>query len=184
MMVAKNTGKTVCAYELGTNTKVEEELIEEGKIVVCDDGSYELFSSETVGAEHGEKAVAGDYFKVDKGNNPYPNAREWFLANHKPISGDEYEQIPKPLEAWTADQPIDDRIQFLIDHKGLILNPDEPEKYFTAPLWGTIETADNQATLIFYSVTRDDSGKVVDADFNFVMKEAFNDSETGYHVVE
>lgn len=183
-MVAKNTGKTVCAYELGANTEVEAKLIEEGKIVVCDDGSYELFSSETVGAEHGQLAKVGDFFKVDQKGNPYPNDREWFLSNHKHISGDEYEQIPKPLEAWTADQPIDDRIQFLIDSKGLVLNPNDPAKYFTAPLWGALETADAEATLIFYSVTRDDSGKVVDADFNFVMKEAFNDDATGYHVVE
>ena len=68
--------------------------------------------------------------------------------------------------------------QFLAENKGLMLQPEDPEKYFGVPLWGGWETAADDAVLIFYSVSYADDGSVIDADFNFVAREEF---EASYH---
>ena len=170
--VVKNNGKQVQAWELGMGTKMELKLIKEGKIVYAGNGNYELFSQES-NSGSGEKAYAGDFFKVDKAGYPYPNSRSWFLENHRPIDGDFYEQLPKPLNAWEVKEGITPEIQFLIDHKGLKLSPENPEQYFGAELWGTWLTAAIDAVLIFYSVTRNKEGIIIDADFNFVARKEF-----------
>ncbi len=81
MMVQKKHGKAVRAYELGAGTEAEQRMIAEGKILVHPDGSYELFSQET--DQHGEHAKAGDFFKIDSSDQPYPNARAYFMSNQR-----------------------------------------------------------------------------------------------------
>lgn len=170
--VIKNNGKKVQAWELGMGSAMELKLIKEGKIVYAGNGNYELFSQEC-NSGAGEKANAGDFFKVDKAGYPYPNNRAWFLENHRHIDGDTYEQRPKPLDAWEVTEGITPEVQFLIDHKGLKLSPETPEQYFGANLWGAWLTAASDAVLVFYSVTRNESGVIIDADFNFVARKEF-----------
>ena len=174
--VIKNKGKEVRAWELGTNSPMERKLIAEGKIQKTCNG-FLLFSQEAQSGE-GEHAKAGDFFKVDKAGYPYPNKRDFFLLNHTPIEGDTYEQHPKELLAWEIAEEITPEVQFLIDHKGLVLNPQKPDQYFGAKLWGAWLTAASDAVLIFYSVSYDDEGNVIDADFNFVARAEF---EAAYH---
>jgi hypothetical protein len=126
-----------------------------------DNGEYELFSQEAKSGS-GEKANAGDFFKVDKAGYPYPNKWDWFLANHRHIDADSYEQLPKPMDAWETTEPVTPEIDFLINHKGLKLSPDTPEQYFGAELWGAWLTAASDAVLVFYSVTRDENGVITD----------------------
>ena len=174
--VIKNSGKQVQAWELGTGSEMERKLIEEGKIVSTGI-SFELFSQESKNGS-GELAKKGDFFKVDKAGYPYPNDREWFLANHRQLDGDTYEQLPKALLAWEAYEEVSKEVQYLIDHKGLKLDPENPEQYFGAELWGAWLTAAQDAVLIFYSVSYSEEGMVLDADFNFVARAEF---ETTYH---
>jgi len=175
--VIKNNGKQVQAWELGKGTEMELKLRAEKKIVYTAKGEFELFSQEAKSGE-GEKAKLGDFFKVDKAGYPYPNDRAWFAENHRYIEGDTYEQLPKPMDAWEATEPVTPEIRFLIDHKGLKLSPDTPEQYFGAELWGAWLTAASDAVLIFYSVTRNERGVIIDADFNFVARKEF---EATYH---
>jgi len=170
--IIKIYGKMVKAWELGKGSAMEFELRELGKIKYLGKGQYELFSQEAQSGS-GEKACAGDYFKLDKAGYPYPNKRDWFLANHSHMGGDDYEQLPKPLRAWEVKEPINEEVQFLLDHKGLKLNPDTPEEYFGAKLWGAWLTAASDAVLVFYSVSRDENGGIIDADFNFIARAEF-----------
>lgn len=170
--IIKKNGKKVHAYRLGDPNPVVEQLISEKKIIMHPNGACEIFSQESMHGK-GEMAKTGDYIKVNSSGFPYPNSAEFFAANHKWISGDEYEQLPKPLYAWTAAEPMCPEIQFLIEKKGLEMHPEDPQKYFSAPLWGTIESAEQDAVVIFYSIIRDSEGHVIDADFNFVCRPEF-----------
>ena len=156
--VIKKAGKIVQGYKLGEKNAVIDALIAEGKIKQKKDGSYELFSQEAVNGI-GEVAYPGDYVKIDSKGYPYPNSREFFEKNHRHIAGNDYEQMPKPLEAWTAEDAM--------------LNEEVSEKYFEAPLWGSILSAAKDAVLIFYRIDRDADGKITDADFNFVARDEF-----------
>lgn len=171
--VIKKNGKIVKAYCLGESSVVERELIKEGKIVQNGSGGYELFSQEAVNGT-GEKAVKGDYFKIDSKGFPYPNDKEFFEKNHVHIQGDAYEQIPKPVLAWTKDDENSSEIDFLIREKGLVIDKDNPVKYFNAPLWGSMLSAEADAIIVFYSIDRDEEGRIVDVDFNFVAKDEFD----------
>ncbi|MBO5784761.1 MAG: hypothetical protein J6R05_01675, partial [Bacteroidaceae bacterium] len=174
--VIKNKGKSILAYRLGTPSNVIEQLIREQRIVPLDNGSFEIFSREVVegGSEHGQLARSGDYIKVDSAGFPYPNDAAFFVENHRHISGDEYEQIPKPLDAWTAEQPMCSEVEYLIREKGLVLNESDSACYFSAPLWGTVEMAAKDAVLVFYSIDRAEDGTIRDADFNFVARDEFD----------
>ena len=56
-----------------------KELIKDGKICDLKDGRYEIYSREAVtGAAGGEKAMAGDWIKVDSKGCPYPNDQAYF----------------------------------------------------------------------------------------------------------
>ena len=180
LKVIKNSGKSVFAYRLGDDHPVLRKLIREEKIVPLNDGTFEVFSQEAVngGSGHGQLAKVGDYVKLDSAGHPYPNDAAFFASNHRYIAGDEYEQIPKPLDAWTAEEPICREVEFLIREKGLILNEDDPGHYFSAVLWGTRETAAQDAVLIFYRIDRAEDGTVLDANFNFVARKEFEKSYT------
>ncbi len=168
----KKRGKLVHAVRLGDGSATEERLIAEGKIVKRGD-VYEIFTRETAG-EKGETAQSGDYCKIDTDGMPYPNEKVFFEQGHRHIEGEMYEQIPKPLYVWTAEDEICDELRFLQAHKSLRLDEENPESYFSAPLWGTVLTAARDAFLVFYSVERDANGSITDADFNFVAREEFD----------
>lgn len=175
--VIKNKGKMVKAYRLGEDHEVLKGLMEEGKIKEREDGDYEIFSLEARNGV-GEIAKKGDFVKVDSNGFPYPNDVEFFLKNHKHISGDEYEQIPKPLPAWTADEPVCAAIEYLKMEKGLVIDETSEERYFTAPLWGSILSAAKDAVVIFYRIDQDNRGNITDIDYNFVAREEFEKSYT------
>lgn len=181
--VIKNKVKNVKAYRLGDENPVIDQMIAEGKIRVLENGQYEIFSQEVLksGAEHGELASAGDYVKLDSTGNPYPNDISFFAANHRHISGDDYEQIPKPILAWSAEEPMCEEIRFLVREKGLVLDPEDPEHYYTAPLCRTIEAADIHAVLIFYSILYGDDGDIKDISYNLVEKKEF---EKDYSIMD
>lgn len=180
----KVVGKQVKAYELGADSPIEAQMIAEGKISF-EDGVYYLRSTEVVNAnsEKGQQAKAGDFFKVDGEGNPYPNDREWFLENHRAVSTEDnlYEQIPKPLEAWFYGDEMTDAVKFAVDNGLVKLNPNDPQNYFGAQLWGEWLTAPQTAALMFYSVTRNEQGAVTAVDFNFVIREEI---EANYRIVD
>lgn len=173
--------KIVKAYCLGENSEMEQQLLQEGTIRKREDGSYELFSREAVNGS-GQIAHAGDYFKVDHvdgKNYPYPNAREYFLKNHRHISGDEYVQNGSGDTAYAIWQDGDEsceEIRFLLDTGRLTISPDTPDKYYNAFLWGTLLNAGRDATVVFYGVTRDSEGKITDIDFNLVARQFFEEN--------
>lgn len=179
----KSKRKVVKAYPLGAGHPMEALLIEEGAIQRLPDGSYALFSQEAVNGQ-GQIAQAGDYFKVDtiEGRHyPYPNDREFFLNNHIHLSGDEYEQINKPLMIWQFGDAFAEEVSWLVDTGRLTLKPQDPDHYFNAFLWGADLSAAADATLVFYSVDRDAAGTITDISFNFVAKPEF---EASYSVME
>lgn len=168
----KNKGRIVKAYRLGDGSAMEKEMIAAGKIRPLPGDRYEIFSLEAVNGS-GEIAGAGDYFKVDEYGCPYPNLRDFFTANHRHLEGDVYEQFPKALDAWTAEDGMCPEIAFLVENKGLVIDEANPGKYFTAPLFGTMESAARDAVVVFYCIRRDEAGNITDADFNFVERDYF-----------
>ena len=165
----------VTAYRLGEDHPALEKLIREGILIPHVGGLWEVFTRETLG-QRGELAREGDYLKIDRGGYPYPNGKEYFEQRHIPLEGRDhtYRQISLPMSAWRSTDPMCPEIQFLTACKGLVLNPEKPEAFFTAPLWGTVETADADAVLVFYSILRGRNGALLDADFNFVAREEFD----------
>ncbi len=180
--VIKNHGKTVQAYQLGSDSSVIQELLRSRKIIPLDNDKYEVFSQEVLqaGAEHGQIASHGDWIKIDSTGNPYPNDQAFFEKNHRQVEGDTFEQIPQPFWAWDAECAMCKEIEFLIREKGLHITPDSEEQYYTAPLWGTVESAKKDAVIIFYSISYDAAGNVMDADFNFVERGEFERTYSRY----
>jgi hypothetical protein len=180
MRTAQKNNVPVRAWQLGTGSDKEKELISEGKIILRPDGVYELFSTEAQG-QRGQEAHPGDYFKVDSNNRPYPNARDFFEKNHTPLGADIYEQRNPILPAWMADDPACPEIDFLTDTGKLIIDPAHPDRYFQAELWGAPLSAAKDAVVVFYNIVRDERGKITDAEFNFVTMEEFKRT---YHWVD
>lgn len=178
LKIVKKQGKIVQAYRLGNEHPVLNELIAANKIKKVDECTYEVFSQEAVKAAsgHGQLVGAGDWVRVDGAGFPYPCKNDWFQENLLHVAGDDYEQIPKVLSAWTADQEICPEVKFLIQKKGLVLDDDNPDMYFKAILWGNPEAAAKDAVLVFYSIVYDIAGAVIEADYNFVQREEFERS--------
>lgn len=173
MIVQKKNGKRIRAYQLGTGSAMEKQMISEGKIIACVDGSYELFSREA--RQQGEKACAGDYFKIDSAGYPYPNKRDWFCRNHILLQEpDLYEQLPVQLKAWELSEPESEEIIWL--KKQGILWIQEEANYFSARLWGTVERTAKDSVILFFHVERDSAGQITEVDFNFVSREEFQNS--------
>lgn len=169
----KIKGKSIFAYRLGENSDMEKKLLREGKLKQYSNGIYEVFSREVISGP-GEQACIGDYIKIDSNGFPYPNEKEFFMANHRHIESDRYEQIPSPVDVWFWEDGMCEEIQFLLDNKGLKINGKEESVYFSAPLWGTILSAAKDAAIVLYAVDRDADGKIRDADFNFVARDEFD----------
>ncbi len=175
--VIKKQGKLVYAYRLGQEYPVLTDLMIQGKLKNCGDGTYAVLSQEaSTGGEGGQIAKVGDYIKIDGSGYPYPNTAAWFEQNHRAIEGDLYEQLPKPLLAWIINEPMCEEIAFLQTNKGLTIDQENFEGCFGAPLWGTWETAARDAVVVFYEITRDVNGAITDIDFNFVARDEFNRS--------
>ena len=175
MRLAQKKPACVKAYELGAGTQLERDLIRDGKITLGADGKYRLFSLEA--DECGEEASVGDFFKVSCVGGelfPYPNAKEFFRANHVHIGGDDYRQVPKPLGVWFKGDSLDEpELKFLLDNGKLTLHPEAPARYFQAYLWGAPLSADENAALIFYKVERD-GDTITDIDFGLVNRAIFD----------
>ena len=161
------------ALRLGDCTPEENRLLAQGKLQITPDGTYRVFSLEALTGE-GEIAKPGDYVKFSSDGCPYPNTKAFFEANHRPLGEDWYEQLPRRLAAWTAEEGITPEIAFLQQKKGLVFHPDTPEAYFSAPLWGTTLTAARDAVILLYNIHRDRNGCILDIEFNFVAKFEFD----------
>jgi hypothetical protein len=169
----KKTRKKVMAFKIEKGSERLRTLEEQGKIQKID-GGYEIYSLEAKNAS-GEVAYYGDYIKFDSNGNPYPNKQKFFEENHKKIPGEQdlYEQLPQPVDVWDVSEPMCDEIEFLIRDKGLVIDESNKDGFFSAPLWGTVLSAEKTAKIVLYKVTRDEFGNIVDVDFNFVQKEEF-----------
>lgn len=181
--VKKKEGKTVEAYRLGEEHVKLDELMEKKLLVEKKSGIYEVFSQEAVNKEGGEIAHAGYYIKIDSAGYPYPLKSEYFLKEHKRLSGNKYEQIPKPLDAfvWSEGEEMCEEILYLIQEKALVIDKENEAKFYTAPLWGTMLSARKDAVVVFYQIERDETGKILDIDFNFVERSEF---EKTYNYLE
>ena len=174
----KNKGKMVHAYRLGDDTPMERLLLQEGVIQKQSDGSYQLFPREAVHGA-GEKALPGDYFKVEtteEGQHyAYPNAKAFFEAKHRLVDAGEslYEQKPLPLLIWQARDLMCPEIAELIRTERLRLDPADPAHYFQAQLWGTLLSTSESGTVIFYEVWHATDGSIEAVDFNLVTGEVF-----------
>lgn len=179
MIVRKKEAPPVTACCLGLGSALERELTEEGLLAERPDGRYEVFSRES-GESGGELARPGDFVKVDAGGFPYPVAAESFLEEHRPTAGG-YVQIPRRLEAWTAEEPHPAALEWLLAEGRLRLDPQDSARFFRAELWGTQLAAPKDAVLVFYRVHRDLQGEIRDVEFNFVDREIFAQS---YEILE
>lgn len=168
----KKTGRSVCAYQLGMHSEVEERLMLEGRIRMKENGEYELFSREAVNGK-GEVAKAGDYFKIDSEGYPYPNSREFFERRHRNIGKNRYIQIPSPVDVWEKGEPMNEVVRYLFKHHLITINRCDTENYFHAFLWGTQLSAAMDAVIVIYDVKRGGDGNIEHVDFNFVAKEEF-----------
>lgn len=169
--IKKKEGKIVKAYCLGEDHPVIDGLIREGKLRPTADGCWKVFSQES---SEGELAKPGDYIKLDSSGVPYPNSRAFFLENHRHTGGDDYEQIPRWLNAWRLGDEMCPEIRFLIEYRELVIDEGSEDACFRAPLWGDMLSAAKDAVIVFYELEYGSSHEVVKADFNFVARDEFD----------
>ena len=172
-MIVQKKAVRVQAWQLGAQSEKELELMNGGRIKRRADGGYELFSQEATGRT-GQIAKPGDYFKVALSGEPYPNEKEWFERMHSHIQGDWYIQKSLPLSAWTVQEQINETIRFLLDHNLLKINKNDAAHFFSAPLWGTTETAAKDAVIIIHRVEKNDKNEITGVSFNFVARDEFD----------
>lgn len=175
MRRARKKPVRVNAYRLGEQSEGLDRLIKEGLVSQSDDGTFEVHTMETKD-EKGETANVGDYVKLDAFGRPYPNKAEFFEKNHRHIDGDQYEQFPKDREVWMMGDAMCPEVEFLIEQGRLELHKEDPEHYFKGTGWGTKLTASSDAALVFYEIKRNAGGNVVDAEFNFVDRDTFEET--------
>ncbi len=168
------------AWEFGAGSDMEQKMISSDRIHEHPDGIYEVFTKEASEGK-GQMAKTGDYFKVDEENYPSPCERKWFQENHQHIEDDWYLQTAKPLKIWRKDDGESEEITFLTGNGLLKIDPEDPDHYFSAMLWGTMETAHSDAVIVFYDVNRDENGKIVSINFNFVDAGYF---KSNYRIIE
>lgn len=180
MKVIKKRGLFIRAFCLGEESEITEHYIRKGVLRKRDGNVYEVFSKEAINGT-GQLVKIGDYIKIDTAGDLYPNGREYFLQNHIQIGEHIYEQIPKELTAWSMEECMCEEVEFLLQKKGLTIDEENEEKYYTAPLWGTMLSAAKDAVIIFYRIDKDDNGFIQDIDFNFVERKEF---EKTYIVID
>lgn len=74
----------------------------------------------------------------------------------------------KPIYIWQASDSGCEEIDYLINNGKLTIKEDDDQHYFNAFLWGADLSAARDATVIFYSIDRDEVGKITDISFNFI----------------
>ena len=173
MAYAVKESSRIQAWELGVDSVMEQEMIRCGKIVARPGGIYEIFSREAVGKK-GQIAAAGDFFKVDDYGCPHPWRRAAFLQEHQPLKGDWYQEAARQVKIWRLGDPICEEIRFLLDRGILRVNPNNPDRCFTALIWETEETAASDAVVVIFDTDRDAEGCVAGVHFNFIEIGYFN----------
>ena len=180
MAYAVKEASRIQAWELGSGSVMEQEMIRRGKIAARPGGIYEVFSREAAG-KTGQIAAAGDFFKVDDYGFPHPWRRAAFFQQHRSLEGDWYQEAARQVKIWRLADPVCEEICFLLDRGILRLDPDDPEHCFTAFIWGTEETAASDAVVVIFDTDRDAEGRVAGVNFNFVEIAYFNKH---YRVIE
>lgn len=160
----------VTAFELGGGSDFEKELMDQGLVIKHAD-HYEIRSRES--KNKGEIAYKGDFVKLDKSQNPYPNSRDRFLSHHKKYGENEYCQFPQIIDAWQYGEEEDEVICHLLKTNQLIINEDSYDQFYEAKLWGTTLTASKIDIILVYSVDRDRE-IIHSVDFNLIAKEEFD----------
>ena len=123
MAYAVKESSRVQAWELGSGSVMEQEMIRCGKIVARPGGIYEVFSREATG-KTGQIAAAGDFFKVDDYGFPHPWRRAAFLQQHQALEEDWYQEAARQVKIWRLADPVCEEIRFLLDReeRGCMLN--------------------------------------------------------------
>lgn len=170
MMLAQKKQYPQRCCRLGENSPLEQELTQRGLLKKTEDG-WELITRETLGK--GEVVRPGDYVKLDSLSMPYPNDPVFFRENHTHLEGDWYLQKSRPVYAWTLEQGEDPRIEFLLRTGRLTITPDDPQKTFSAFLWGTQQSASRDGVLILSRVDYTAEGDIADIAFHMVAGEEF-----------
>lgn len=174
MIIRKKEAPPVTAFCLGEGSDLEKKLIEKGQLIRREDGSFEVRTRES-GENPGEAARAGDYVKLDAGGFPYPVSKETFEREHR-LTAEGYRQIPRLLQAWAVGETPPPALCWLLEEGRLQLDPQDPEHFYQAELWGTKLSAPWDAVLVFYQITTGEDGQIQDVDFNFVVREIFDQS--------
>ncbi|MCR4598703.1 MAG: hypothetical protein K5678_06695 [Acetatifactor sp.] len=60
--------------------------------------------------------------------------------------------------------------------RSMIFHPENPDRYFSASLWETEESAACDAVIVFFDVKRGAEGKIERINFNFVDAEYFQNN--------
>ena len=169
--VIKNKPEVVEAWRLGDCSSKETELMKSNMIVRFGD-LFEVHSQEY--KEYGEPVMIGDYFKIDKAGYPYPIDKEYFLKTHRHIEGNRWEEFPEPIMAWESADAISPEVRFLMENKGLEIDPEHPDQFFKEKMNQDIYIAATATTLIiFNSVSYDNDGNVINANFEFLSRAEF-----------
>ena len=173
MAYAVKESSRVQAWALGAGSVMEQEMIRCRKIVPRPGGIYEIFSREATG-KTGQIASAGDFFKVDNYGFPHPWRKAAFLQQHQFLEGDWYQEAARRVKIWRLSDPVCEEIRFLLNRGILRIDPDNPDRCFTALIWGTEETAASDAVVVIFDTDRDAEGCVAGVHFNFIEIGYFN----------
>ena len=180
MAYAVKESSRIQAWELGAGSVTEQEMIRCRKIVPRPGGIYEIFSREATG-KTGQIASAGDFFKVDNYGFPHPWRKAAFLQQHQFLEGDWYQEAARRVKIWRLSDPVCEEIRFLLNRGILRIDPDNPDRCFTALIWGTEETAASDAVVVIFDTARGAEGCITGVNFNFVEIGYFNKH---YRVIE
>lgn len=157
------------AFELGRDSCLEQALIDSGKIIKHD-SHYEIYSAEA--SCSGEIAKDGDFIKIDKAGNPYPNSRDRFLDHHEYLENYNYIQSPRILLSWKYGDCDNEIIDYLLDSGKLIINSDSEESFYQADIWGTTLKAKKDDIILIYDIKKV-GNKIICVDFNLIDREEF-----------
>lgn len=168
-MLVQKTAQKVRAWCLGAGTEMESLMITQGRIIREGIDHYRVCSQES--PDEGQLVPAGDYFKVDSTGAPYPNSRECFLQNHTHIEGDWYWQTAPVLKAWCREEEMCPEVDYLIQCGRLRIDENNPERYFSAFLWGAELHAAADGVIIFdHRETPEDLASI---GLRFITREEF-----------
>ncbi len=167
---------------------LEKSYIEKGVIIPTRNNVYEIFTKEA--KDQGEQAEVGDYVKIGKDGEIYPNQREYFLKNHKKITSDKFGELFEQKEsvvlaAFWEDfempvQELPEELRFLIEQKELKINTNNEDCYYEADIWGTHCQAGKDAAVVMHCMNRNKKGRITGSGFQFVERDIFESSYEKY----